>query len=289
MIRMNRRSVLLSSLGAMLAMAPAHRVLARPYDDVLKAGRIVIFVYADNPPWSFRKDGNMVGIDVDIAREIAEGLGVDLELLVRQADENVDDDLRVNVWKGDIVGRKAADIMLHVPYDRALEIRSESLAILFNPYFGEEHAVVFDTARIPEVTTFGRFVTNPIGAELDSASDFFLSNAFRGQLQESIRRGRTLDDAFVTFLSGEVPAYMGSLAQCEYLAHLAAGKIATAIAQPPMPGIVRSKWPVGMAVKQDSRDLGYAVGDIIMALQQNGRLEEISRRYGVTYKPPELE
>ena len=289
MIRMNRRSVLLSSLGAMLAMAPAHRVLARPYDDVLKAGRIVIFVYADNPPWSFRKDGNMVGIDVDIAREIAEGLGVDLELLVRQADENVDDDLRVNVWKGDIVGRKAADIMLHVPYDRALEIRSESLAILYNPYFGEEHAVVFDNARIPEVTTFGRFVTNPIGAELDSASDFFLSNAFRGQLQESIRRGRTLDDAFVTFLSGEVPAYMGSLAQCEYLAHLAAGKIATAIAQPPMPGIVRSKWPVGMAVKQDSRDLGYAVGDIIMALQQNRRLEEISRRYGVTYKPPELE
>lgn len=289
MIRMNRRSVLLSSLASMLAGSPVRSVLARPLDDVLKAGRIVIFVYADNPPWSFEQDGEMTGIDVDIAREIAKGLGVELELLVRQADENVDDDLRVNVWKGDIVARKAADIMLHVPYDRALEIRSESLAILFNPYFGEEHAVVFDTARIPEVTTFGRFVTNPIGVELDSASDFFLSNAFRGQLQESIRRGRTLDDAFVTFLSGEVPAYMGSLAQCEYLAHLAKGSVATSIAQPPMPGIVRAKWPVGMAVKQDSRDLGYAAGDVIAALQQDGRMDEICRRYGVTYKPPELE
>ena len=149
MIRMNRRSVLLSSLGAMLAMAPAHRVLARPYDDVLKAGRIVIFVYADNPPWSFRKDGNMVGIDVDIAREIAEGLGVDLELLVRQADENVDDDLRVNVWKGDIVGRKAADIMLHVPYDVEYACRFDQV-VFTGQYAVERLAIAYGTADYPE-------------------------------------------------------------------------------------------------------------------------------------------
>lgn len=289
MTGIDRRRLLFAPLAAMLAMAPARSVLARPLDDVVKAGRIVIFVYADNPPWSFMKDGGMTGIDVDIAREIARGLGVELELLVRQADENVDDDLRVNVWKGDIVAHKAADIMLHVPYDRTLEVRAESLAILFNPYFGEEHAVLFDTARIPEVSTFGRFVTNPIGVELDSASDFFLSNAFRGQLQESIRRGRTLDAAFESFLAGNEAAYMGSLAQCQYLAFLARGRIETAIAQPPMPGIVRRQWPIGMAVKENSRDLGYAAGDVMTELKNSGRLDEIAEAYGVAFNPPHLE
>ncbi|MCB1419802.1 MAG: transporter substrate-binding domain-containing protein [Notoacmeibacter sp.] len=286
---LTRRLFSLAALSAACFAAAAPFSFARPLEEIEKTGRITIFVYADYPPWSWKKDGEMTGIDVDIAREIAKGLGFELDLLVRQGDENVDDDLRVNVWKGDIIEKKAADIMLHVPYDRALEIRSESLAILFNPYFGEEHAVIFDKARLPEVKTFGRFVTNKIGAELDSASDFFLSNAFRGQLLESIRRGRTLDDTFNLFLSGEVPALMGSRAQVEYVAHLATGKLDTSIVQPPMQGIVRAKWPIGMAVKENSRDVGYAVGDIITALQESGKLEEICERYGVTYLKPELE
>ncbi len=277
-----------TTLAAMIVMAAFSFASARPLDDVLKAGRITIFVYADYPPWSWKKDGGMTGIDVEIAREIASGLGVGLDLLVRQGDENVDDDLRVNVWKGDLVEHKAADVMLHVPYDRTLEIRAESMAVLFNPYFGEEHAVVYDKDQLPELSTFARFVYKPIAVENDSASDFFLSNAFRGQLLQSIRRGRTLFDAFDIFVLGRAPALMGSRAQVEYVATLAAGRN-LAIVQPPMPGIVRRRWPIGMAVKQDSRDLGYAVGDVMEKLRASGKLEAICARYGVSYRPPVIE
>lgn len=230
----------------------------------------------------------MTGIDVEIAKEIAKSLDVKLKLIVRQGDENVDDDLRVNVWKGDVVAHEAADVMLHVPFDRTLELRSESLAILFNPYFGEEIAVAYDRQKLPKVETFARFVYNPIAVEVDTASDFFLSNAFNGQLQQSIRHGRVFADAVEVYRSGEAPAIMGSRAQMEWVKHVVPERD-TEIAQPPAPGIVRSTWPIGMAVKQDSRDLGYALGDVVDKLVETGQMAAICARFGVTYVPPKLE
>jgi ABC-type amino acid transport substrate-binding protein len=261
---------------------------ARPLEEIEKTGRMTVFVYKNYHPYSWIENGEVLGIDADIARRIAENLGFELDFLIREADENVDDDLRVNVWKGDIIEHKAADLMLHVPYDRELEIRAESLAILFNPYFDEEFAVVFDGDRLEKVDTFGSFVARPIAVEVDTASDFFLSNAFRGQLQESIRRGRYFMDVVKQLESGEVGAAMMTEAQAEWVRYRNPDRNLR-IAQPPMPGIVRSHWPIGMAVKQDSRDLGYAVGDIIDQLNASGELGEIFARYGVEYRSPRIE
>ena len=262
--------------------------LARPLEDIEKTGTVSIFVYKNYQPYSWIEDGNVRGIDADIAREIAKGLNAELEFIVREADESVDDDLRVNVWKGDLIERKAADLMLHVPFDRELEVRSESLAILFNPYFDEQYAVVFDGGKIDKVETFGSFVTRKIAVEVDTASDFFLSNAFRGQLQQSIQRGRYFMDVVDALESGEVNAAMMTKAQAEWVRHRNPERDLRVV-QPPMPGIVRSRWAIGMAVKENSRDLGYAVGDIIDALAASGRMQEIYAQYGVTYEPPQVE
>jgi len=59
------------------------------------------------------------------------------------------------------------------------------------------------------------------------------------------------------------------------------------VVQPPMPGIVRRDWRVGIAVKHDSRDLAYAVGDALNEMITSGKLAEISNSYGVTYTEPE--
>lgn len=271
------------NLAAMSAPA-----VARPLDDVKKSGFVTVFVYADYAPYSWLEDGEMRGIDVDIAKEIADWLGVELRLMVRQGGEQVDDDLRVNIWRGDIVKREAADVMLHVPFDRTLEIRSESLAILFNPYFGEEVALAVDREKLPDLTTFAKFVYNPIAVELDTVSDFFLANAFNGQLQKNIRRGRIFSEAVDIYRKGDAPALMGSRAQMEWVKSQVSER-ETYIVQPPTPGIIRAKWPIGMAVKHDSRDLGYELGAMVETLLENGRLEDIHARYGVTYVKPQLD
>lgn len=259
---------------------------ARPLDDIIDAGRITFFVYSDYAPYSWSEADEYHGIDVDIAFALGKKLGVEVDILMRGADENLDDDLRVNIWKGDLIHRKVADVMLHAPYDPEVNARNE-FAVLMAPYFQEKMAVVVDRKAIPELKSFGRFVTNPIAVELDTAGDFFLSNAFRGQLQDSIRRGRTFADAIGLYMDNEVPALMASRAQTEWVAKIAT-KRDSYIAQPPMPGIVRTGWPIGLAVKHDSRDLGYELQELLSQLLDTGELQAIFEQYGVEYLPPEL-
>ena len=270
----------------MLLSTVTESAFARPIDDVIDSGYITIFVYEDYAPYSWQdENGELRGIDVEIARHFAEDLGVELRFLMRGADENVDDDLRINLWKGDLIHRKVADVMMHVPYDRELDTRNEH-TVLMSPYFLEEIALVANTAVLPEVETFGRFLNKPIAVEVDTAADFFLSNAFRGQLQNSIQRGRTFNEVINLYVSGEVNAAMGSRAQAEWIANQAEG-VESAIFQPPMPGIVRKSWPVGIGIKHDSRDLGYALTDVASQLVQSGEMKAIAARYGVTFSAPE--
>ena len=204
---------------------------------------------------------------------------------MRGADENVDDDFRVNLWKGDLIHRKVADVMMHVPYDRELDYRNE-FVVLMSPYFLEEVAVVANAEKLPKLETFGRFLNTPIAVEVDTVGDFFLSNAFRGQLQQSIRRGRTFEEVVDQYVSGEVAAAMGSKAQAEWIARQAVD-FESNIHQPPMPGIVRKSWPVGISIKHDSRDLGYALTDVATELVQSGEMEKITASYGVSFAAPE--
>lgn len=279
------------SVATLLAtlLAFAAPLQARPLVEVIDSGRLDVFVYSDYAPYSWRDESGMpTGIDVEIGRAFGEALGVEVEFLVRGADENLDDDLRVNIWKGDLIHRKAADVMMHVPFDREVDARNE-FVVMTSPYFHEQMALVHNASVVPEVKTFGRFVSTPIAVELDTAGDFFLSNAFGGQLHQSIRRGRTFKDAMARYMSGEVPALMGSRAQTEWVARQAADDgIESIISQPPMPGIVRTGWPIGLAIKHDSRDLGYALGDVLTALLESGEMEAIYARYGVTWLPPEM-
>lgn len=259
---------------------------ARPLDEVIDSGKITVFAYSDYAPYSWVDEAGPQGIDVELARRFGTDLGVEVEFLIRGADENLDDDLRVNIWKGDLVHRQLADVMMHVPFDREVDIRNE-FAVLTAPYYQEEMALVFNADELPKVETFGRFVSNSIAVELDTAGDFFLSGAFRGQLQQSIRRGRTFAETQNLYATGEVGALLGSRAQAEWVA-FKASELNSKVVQPPMPGIVRTGWPIGIAIKHDSRDLGYALGDVLTALVESGEMKAIYSKYGVEWAAPEL-
>lgn len=261
-------------------------VFARPLDDVIDSGHITIFVYNDYAPYSWNDDGEFKGIDVDIAYALGAELGVDVNILMRGADENLDDDLRVNIWKGDLIHRRVADVMLHVPYDPEVNARND-LAVMMAPYFQERMAIIVDNDVLPKVESFARFLNKTIAVEVDTAGDFFLSNAFNGKLHNSIRRGRTFAEAAELYMSGDVPALMSSRAQAQWVAFSASERDSN-ILQPPMPGIVRTGWPIGIAVKHDSRDLGYELADILSRLTESGEIRAICERYGVTYLSPEL-
>ena len=56
------------------------------WNKVMSAGKIVIGVKADYKPWGYRdSDGSLVGMEIDMAQDVADAMGVDLELVPVQS------------------------------------------------------------------------------------------------------------------------------------------------------------------------------------------------------------
>ncbi len=56
------------------------------FKKVLERGKLVVGVKADTRPWGFRNsDGELIGMEVDMAKDVADTLGVKLELIAVQS------------------------------------------------------------------------------------------------------------------------------------------------------------------------------------------------------------
>lgn len=252
------------------------------YDTIIERGWIEFGIYEDFPPYSFEKDGEPAGVDIELARLIAENLGVEPRFRFVAAGETVDADLRFQVWKGPLVGEEVVNVMMHIPYNRELDIRNE-LVVLTGKYMLETTAIAYSEAKYPDskpVPAYFRF--DLVGVENDSLADFYLSSLANGQVRGNVRRFPTPDAAMAALREGEVPAVMGSLAQLE---HGVGDGIA--VHQPPLPGLSLGKWTIGVGIRHNYRQLGYAVDDAISAAIGDGRLEAIFEKQGLTYQPPE--
>ena len=253
-------------------------------DTIRERGWIEFGVYDDFKPYSWVQDGQVIGTDVELGEIIASELGVEARFRLMQADENVDADLRNYVWKGPLVGedRNVVNVMLHVPWDRELDIRNE-LIVLTGKYMVEQVAIAYATAHYPDggpVPAYFRFDT--VGVENDSIADFYLSNLANGQLLNNISRFPTVDAAMDALKRRDVMAVTGPLSQLE-----GALEDGIAVHTPPMPGLSRGTWTLGVSVRHNYRNLGYAVDDAIAAAIADGRLEAAFAKFGASYTVPE--
>jgi ABC-type amino acid transport substrate-binding protein len=291
-----RRRDVLAGLAALGAAGPARGQIqvGAPWEDIVAAGRLRIAYYDDLAPYAFTADGGRRGIDVDIADAIGARLGLTVEHVPMGADETIDDDLRNAIWKGPRIGGSGvANVMLHVPVDRGLKVpidmhnpRNE-LVYFFGPYHVERFAVAVDPERVPADATLAVFQYEPVGVELDSLPDFFLSSAFGGRLRANVRRFRYVEEGLAAFLAGEVAGFMAMRSQLD---HALAGRETTLRVQDmPLPGLTKPSWEIGLAAHTNYRRIGYEVGDAVTALVRDGTIPAIFAAYGVTYeKPPYL-
>lgn len=257
-------------------------IVGHSLDDIQERGFIRIAVYEDFPPFSYKEKGKLKGVDIAIGELIASELDVEARFVVTQADENVDGDLRNNVWRGKLIGGQIANVMLHIPYDRELGCRNEQV-VLNGQYYNEQLAIAYRSEDYPDdppLPAYFRF--DKVGVENDTISDFYLSTFARGQIIGNMTRYDDLAGAMTALRAGDVMAVMGPLSQLEH--ELTEGMD---IHSPPFPGLAKSKWTLGVAVRHNWRPLSYAVDDIIRYAVEDGRMAEIFQRYGLTYTKPD--
>ena len=73
-------------LAATSVAAYAAQCTNDTWNKVMERGKIVVGVKADYKPWGFRSEsGDIVGMEVDMAQDVADAMGVDLELVAVQS------------------------------------------------------------------------------------------------------------------------------------------------------------------------------------------------------------
>lgn len=269
-------------VGAALA-AWSGNAQSRPLDEVIEAGSLRVISYLDNAPFSFEENGATVGINVEIARKIARELGVEAEVVLRMQGEAADDDIRANVWRGPLTGGGVGDIMMNVPIDRELAIRNPE-AVFGNAYFQERVVLAVPAEAAETVTSFDVFRSRRVGVQLATVADYFLMTYDGGALISNVSHHIKPEQGIRQFIDQDISALMGVRSKLEHLLHGAG--TSTTFVELPMPGIVRKDWLVGMAWKEDSRDLGYAIGAALERLRESGELAACFEKFGVTYIPP---
>lgn len=285
-------NILVVGIGLVVSTLCSHTIQARSYDDIIESKQITVAIYRDYPPFSYQQDGIAHGIDIDIARHIAKEMDVELRLRWMTADENVEDDLRNNLWKGHYLKRTVADLMLRVPYDKNYSIARDDIGELvheqvhmFAPYHTESWQIIYDNSKIESVSTMAVFQYHKIGVEVDSIPQFYLSSAFGGQMRNSSHHYPSTLLAVDAMQQGEVDAAMGLRSQ---ISHLQGSMDAQQykLAQNAFPMLGQQQWDIGMAVKTNYRQLGYAVGDIVESMIKHGEMKKIFAKYGAIYQVP---
>lgn len=257
-------------------------IVGQDIDQILDRGYMTFAIYSDYPPYSWSEGGKVQGVDVDIARLIAAEIGVEARFREVAAGENLEADLRFNIWKGALIGGAVSNVMMRVPYDSAFKCRVEQVTFT-GQYAGETIAIAYSEAEYPEekpVPAYFRFDT--VAVENDSISDFYLSGFAGGQMAANIKRYPTMAEAMEALAQGDVMAAMGPLGQLEYGRREGVG-----IHRPPLAGLARGSWTLGTGLHFSYKPLGYMVDDAVNYALQDGRIEAIYADYGLTLLPPE--
>lgn len=256
-------------------------IVGQDMDTIQDQGHMLFAVYEDHAPYSWEEAGKPRGVDVDIARIIAQDLGVEARFNFIAAGENLEADLRNNIWKGSLIGGRISNVMMRVPYDSAFKCRVEQV-VFTGQYAAESIAIAYDKQSYPEekpVPAYFRF--DPVAVENDSISDFYLSSFAGGQLAGKMQRFPDMAGAMQALNDGTTKAAMGPLGQLEF----GLGGNA-AVHQPPLAGFAVSKWTLGVAVNFSYRPLSYAVDDAVNYALQDGRIADVYESYGLTFQPP---
>lgn len=257
-------------------------IVGQDMDTIQDQGHMLFAVYENYPPYSWQEAGKPRGVDVEIAQIIAKDLDVEARFNFVSAGENLEADLRNNIWKGALIGGRIANVMMRVPYDSAFKCRVEQV-VFTGQYSAESIAIAYDKASYPDekpVPAYFRFDT--VAVENDSISDFYLSSFAGGQFAGKMQRYPDMIQAMAALNAGETKAAMGPLGQLEY--GLDEG---SDVHQPPLAGFAVSNWTLGVAVSFSYRPLSYAVDDAVNYALQDGRIAAIFENYGLSFQPPE--
>ena len=226
---------------------------------VLNRGKIVIGVKADYKPWGFRDtSGKLVGMEIDMAQDVADALGVKLELVPVQSSNRMQ-----------FVQQGKIDMMIATMSDKA--DRRKVVGIIDPNYYTSGTNVLAskkaglkkweDLRGKPVCGKQGAFYNKPVSQRYGAKIVAFVGNA---EAKQALKDGRCVawvyDDSSI----------MADLASGDWDGY-------------EMPMMTEDDTPWGLAVPLEERDklFGRFMAGMIYEWHQSGRLIELEKKWGI--------
>lgn len=254
--------VLLSTLVVGLQAANYESTL----DKVLKTGKLTVACFSDVPPIGYYNEKNeLVGIDVEVAKKMAEALGVKIEF-VSTTNAN-----RIPYLLTNKVDCVIASFTMNAERRKVIEYS--------DPYFrgGAILVVNNNNPASANIKSIEDLAGKRIAVSKGSFNDE-LATELAGDIAKSILRFENVSDLYAALNTNKVEAVVEDVVLAGY--------------------IIKNQYPnlkvAGELLSNDLQGIGVRRGDqiwinwingFILDLHSSGGMKAICEKYGVTYTP----
>ena len=258
MRRMVRNVLVL--LLAMAFLAPAVYG-ANTLDKIKKEGKIVIGVKADYPPWGMRdKDGNVAGMEIDMANDVAKRLGVKLEMVVVLSSNRID-----------FLQQGKIDLILATMNDT--EARRKVVGCLQPNYYASGVTIMAhkrygikkweDLKDKPVCGLQGTYFNKPLAEKYG-----YRQINFQGipEVELALRDGRCV--AWVTDDANVIIRLPDKAKWGEY-------------EMPPVDTLMETPWAMAVTLEEKEGPYGKQISNIIVDWHKSGWLIELEKKWGI--------
>lgn len=274
MFRMTTRSLLIWLLTSLSVLF--HSAALADMEKIRASGKLSFAVYEDFDPFS----GKAGGIDVDLAEALAKKLGLKANFITFPAGENIDDDLRNMVWKGHYLGFGPADVMMHVPVDRAVMQKNDKVEI-FAPYYRDTIRLARSLKSIPDLNGAESLVGKRLGAEKVSISAMVLLGD--ASLRENVQIFLTPAEALHKLKAGELDAVVAARSEIESVIR---DDKSIEVTEAPFERLPRKGWVTGMAVTKENTELANLLQAAVNEMFESGEMAALFAKHGVRSVKP---
>ena len=233
-------------------------VSAAGINEIKNKGFVSISTNADFEPFEYREGSEIVGIDIDISKKIAESLGVGLKI------NDVSFDALVLE-----LSNKSCDFA--VAAMSASEEKSKSVDFSAPYYTAKQEIVVLDSSSIKSGSDLA---DKKIGVQFGFTGDLYCSNKFENA---SIVRYNKIADAAFDLKSGVIDAVVIDDLPAKKLVSIVGGS-AKILDEPLFEETYR------IAVPKGETELYNHINFVLNSMIKSGEIDEIINKYVSSYK-----
>ena len=247
------------ALGAYVAY---NFLLPKPtiVDEIKKRGYLIVGTSADFPPFEFVDEkGNIVGLDIDIARKIAEALGV--KLVIKDMD-----------FDALIPALLSKDVDIVIAGVTITEERKKVVAFSI-PYFEADQAVLV-LKENTEIKSVDDLVGKKIGVQQGTTGDLWVTENLvkKGLIkEEDVKRYGRITIALLELKKGTVDAVIIDKPVAQMYAKLDPSlKVAF---------VIKTGEKYGIVVRKEDKALLEIINKVLEELIKSGEMEKLIKKW----------